>query len=82
MLSVRGYDLEDLEDIEPDDIGADPKLLGAISEELMNKVERGINQILTDSEAKYIKSLLDPFHPDAAGVRIPSLNPIDTYTHT
>lgn len=26
--------------------------------------------------------MLDPFHPDSAGVRVPSLNPIDTYTHT
>lgn len=48
----------------------------------MGRVEQGIHAIMSDAESKYIKSLIDPFHPDAVGVRIPSLNPIDTFTHS
>lgn len=66
----------------PQEIGQDPKLMSAIASSLLDKVESGVQQILSDDQGKYIKALLDPFHPDAAGVRVPSLNPIDTYTHT
>lgn len=75
-------DIDYITDEMPSSIGADEKLMSVIADQLLDKVERGINSILTDGEAKYIKALLDPFHPDAAGARIPSLNPVDTYTHT
>jgi len=42
----------------------------------------GIHKILSSPEDTYVKSMIDPFHPDAAGTRIPSLNPVDTWTHS
>lgn len=74
--------LQYVEDEMPDEIGADPKLMSAIASTLLDKVENGVQHILSDEQGRYIKALLDPFHPDSAGVRVPSLNPIDTYTHT
>lgn len=51
-------------------------------EEAQSRFEQGLSEILNDAERKYIRALIDPFHPDAVGVRVPSLNPVDTYTHT
>lgn len=50
-------------------------------DEAYDRFSKGLDEILNDGERKYIKALLDPFHPDAVGVRVPSLNPVDTYTH-
>lgn len=41
-----------------------------------------LHAILNDSELQYIKAMVDPFHPDVSGVRIPCINPVDTWTHT
>ena len=37
---------------------------------------------MVNCHIKYIKALIDPFSKETAGVRVPSLNPVDTYTHT
>jgi len=34
----------------------------------------------SDAERTYIKSLLDPFHPQSYGVRVPSVLPRETAT--
>lgn len=43
---------------------------------------KGVDKILSSPEDTYIKSMVDPFHPDASGTRVPSLNPVDTWTHS
>lgn len=43
---------------------------------------KGVNKILSAPEDTYIKAMIDPFHPDSLGARIPSLNPVDTWTHS
>lgn len=60
----------------------DEKLRTQLVNEAMERVDQGIQLIMSDAETKYIKALIDPFHPDAVGVRVPSLNPIDTFTHS
>lgn len=40
-----------------------------------------ISELATDDEKRYIKSLLDPFHPDVLGVRVPSRVPRNTITY-
>lgn len=37
--------------------------------------------LVDNDETKYIKSLVDPFHPDSTGVRIPSSVPRETLTY-
>lgn len=36
---------------------------------------------LDNGETQFIKSQIDPFNAEAKGVRMPSLQPTDTYTH-
>jgi hypothetical protein len=37
-------------------------------------------QLTDGEETRYVKSLVDPFHPDCAGTRVPTLLPRDTAT--
>lgn len=47
----------------------------------LRKNMRAMFEKLTDGEEiKYIKALVDPFHPDCAGARVPTLLPRDTAT--
>lgn len=41
-----------------------------------------MGKVLNSCEDVYVKALLDPFHPDALGVRVPALNPVDTAVHS
>ena len=50
-------------------------------QQLRNNVRKMIAELATDDEKRYIKSLLDPFHPDALGVRVPSRVPRNTITY-
>jgi len=59
-----------------------PSKVKGLAEDIVTKMDMAVDQILDNDEATYIKALANPFHPDAAGVRIPSLNPVDTYTNT
>lgn len=40
-----------------------------------------VDQLQTNDEKRYIKSLLDPFHPDVLGVRVPTRVPRNTITY-
>lgn len=50
-LEVKGYSLDDIDYLEhdmPQEIGQDPKLMSAIASSLLDKVESGVQQILSD----------------------------------
>jgi len=40
-----------------------------------------MEQLSTDDEKRYVKALLDPFHPDVLGVRVPTRVPRNTITY-
>jgi len=50
-------------------------------QKLRNNVRKIINSLQTTDETRYVKALLDPFHPDTLGVRIPSRVPRNTITY-
>lgn len=51
-------------------------------DEVDQMFQQGVRKILNDCEQVYVKSMVDPFHPDSMGTRIPTLNPVDTWTHS
>lgn len=56
--------------------------VSGVMDEALGRFAEGVDRILSDDEATYIKSLVDPFHTESVGTRVPSLNPVDTYTNT
>lgn len=50
-------------------------------QQLRNNVRRIMDTLQTTDEKRYVKSLLDPFHPDSLGVRVPSRVPRNTITY-
>lgn len=40
-----------------------------------------MDQLQTTDEKKYVKALLDPFHPETLGVRVPTRVPRNTITY-
>lgn len=69
----------------PPHYAPEPKIAGHLNQEDVQKMlvqlSRGVDAILNDHERRYVRSLIDPFSPDAVGVRVPSLNPVATYTN-
>jgi hypothetical protein len=47
---------------------------------LRKNMKAMFDQLTDGEETKYIKSLVDPFHPECAGARVPTLLPRDTAT--
>lgn len=60
----------------------DTKLAQTSISQLMDRLDEGIDKILNNHDVRYVKALIDPFAAEIVGVRVPSLNPVDTYTHT
>lgn len=47
---------------------------------LRKNMKAMFDQLTDGPETKYVKALVDPFHPECAGARVPTLLPRDTAT--
>lgn len=56
----------------------DPKELSAFPRELRRNLNQVILQIADQDERRYVKSMLEPFHPSTKGARVPSKVPRST----
>jgi len=50
-------------------------------QQLRNNVRKILDRLQTTDETRYVKALLDPFHPDSLGVRVPTRVPRNTITY-
>jgi len=58
----------------------DPRSMITFPKDLRNNLLMMMEAFKSTHEAHYIKSLVDPFHPDSQGARVPALLPRDTAT--
>lgn len=72
MDTIKGYE---------DSVVLSPHQVVDFPNQLRNNVRKIMTQLQTTDETRYVKSLLDPFHPDCLGVRVPSRVPRSTVTY-
>lgn len=84
--AVKGMDLSEAENMCRAHGLFDDKIstndLRQLLEQAQLRTMKGLDDIMVNCHMKYIKSLIDPFAKDTPGVRIPTVNPVDTFTHT
>lgn len=72
MVTIQGYN---------DSVVLSPHQVLDFPQQLRNNVRKVLDQLQTDDEKRYVKSLLDPFHPHSLGVRVPTRVPRNTITY-
>lgn len=82
---------DEIDDLERENRDAKESIRGSIvlspyemadfPQKLRNNVKKMLDILQTTDEKRFLKSLLDPFHPDVLGVRVPTRVPRNTITY-
>lgn len=60
----------------------DPQSLVTFPHDVRENVKHLMKQTLSGPELKYLRSIIEPFHPESQGARVPSNTPKETISYS
>lgn len=79
---MRGLEQEERINMYRDKVPVDYRLAANVMHEAKMRFAKALSEELNPGERTYARAIIDPFAASSMGARVPSLNPVDSYTYT